>query len=611
MPSEVIAGASAIWKSLPNDSIAYQTCLDLTCEVARGKYPRFIGRDDELDFLVSLLSWKDGRNALLVGPPGAGKTALVVGLAHRIVNGKCPKSLQRGRVLMTSVDDLYAVSAEATNPWARERAVLRDLFKEVREQGHILFYDNTHLLEHYPISSALIREEARRGDVSILGACQTERFYAFSQKNRPMVEMFFRVDVREPTLDTTLAILTDYVQRSASVEWGDDLSATLRTLIQMASSYIPYEADPGRSLKVLDKVLFRKAIRQDDSSITVRDVQEALCETVRLPLEMLVTPQTRLLGMEKFLNHRVLGQEEAINSLCERLMVTMSGASVAPDRPHGVFLFVGPTGVGKTELARALCEYLTGDVKNIVRLDMSEYSDPGSVRTLMGEPGKGHAMDDPVGMPYLTRALSDMPYTVLLLDEIEKAHPLIRLLFLHGLDAGRMHDNHGNTIYLSKATVIMTSNVGYASRKAVVAHPGRRREDMIKQERNALMKALRDVFPPEFLGRMDGILFFKQLTPDIMKGFIRQKTEQLEHSLQKKINLSAAATDLLYEEGFSVEFGARELNRTVDRILGYPLALAMASGGWESAESVFVDCHPGKREIKVDLRRKRLRAKSE
>jgi len=311
--------------------------------------------------------------------------------------------------------------------------------------------------------------------------------------------------------------------------------------------------------------------------------------------EALLASRERLAAMEVVLNSHVLGQPEAIARVCRRLFVSKAGVSVTPDRPDGVFLFAGPTGVGKTELAKALTAYLTGHEKNLIRLDMSAYH---SVYSLIGVPGEQsteHVQD----VPLLTRALRANPYSVLLLDEIEKADRQVWMLFLQAFDSGRITDSFGNEVFLKNTVVIMTCNVGFSTRKAVIRTPGEGLDYLRDEYERVAMTAIGDVFPREFLGRVDDILLFKPLTADIMQGFVEQKVAQLERIIEKPIRVSDAALSWLREKGFSAQYGARELNRAVDDLLGYKLAQVKMSAEWSRVVEIRVEREPDSEELSV------------
>ena len=375
----------------------------------------------------------------------------------------------------------------------------------------------------------------------------------------------------------------------------------MQHLISLSDSYIPYESNPAKAINLLEQVVTAKSVSGDPSHITKKDVCRAVCNAVGIPEEAISSPKERLQAMETVLNSHILGQQEVIAKLCRRLFISKAGMSVTPERPDGVFLLAGPTGVGKTELAKALATYMNGTDKALIRIDMSAFVDRSSVHVLLGSSWTESADSEPRGTPSLTRELRTRPYSVLLLDEIEKAHHSIHLLFLHAFDTGRMLDNLGNEISLRNTVVIMTTNLGFSVKQPIIGMPGEKQEDLVAEQERAAMKAIEEVFPKEFLGRIDEILFFKPLTREVMKGFVKQKIHQLEKITGKKIEVTAEAISLLCKRGFHPEYGARDLNRAIDELLGYKLALLRFSVDWESVQKVRVSTAEGNEELVLSV----------
>ena len=323
--------------------------------------------------------------------------------------------------------------------------------------------------------------------------------------------------------------------------------------------------------------------------ITKSDIRKAVCRSVGIPEEAIIAPRERLEAMQQVLNTHIMGQQDAISKLCRRLYISKARVSVSPDRPDGVFLLAGPTGVGKTALAKALSNYLTGSDKELVRLDMSTYSTAFSIHSLIGSPGF-HKDDEFSEAPLLTRLIKSNPYGVLLLDEIEKAHEQVRLLFLQAFDTGKMMDSMGNELYLKNMVVIMTTNTGFSDRKPVIRGFRNVSSETVEEDNrdfeHGAMESINKEFPKEFLGRVDDILLFKPLTIDIMREFVNQKIHKLEKITGKKFQLSDSARELLCEQGFNPEFGARDLNRAIDTLIGYKLAKIRLSEAWDRVESI-------------------------
>ena len=334
--------------------------------------------------------------------------------------------------------------------------------------------------------------------------------------------------------------------------------------------------------------------------ITKSDINKAVCRSVGIPEEAIIAPRERLEAMQQVLNAQIMGQKNAISKLCRRLYISKARVSVSPDRPDGVFLLAGPTGVGKTELAKALSNYLTGSDKNLVRLDMSTYSTALSIHSLIGSPGFHKDYEFPEA-PLLTRLIKSNPYGVLLLDEIEKAHEGVRLLFLQAFDTGKMMDSMGNELYLKNMVIIMTTNTGFSDRKPGIRGFRNVSAETVEEDNrdfeHAAMESINKEFPKEFLGRVDDILLFKPLTIDIMREFVNQKIHTLENITGKKFQLSDSARELLCEQGFHPEFGARDLNRAIDNLIGYKLAKIRLSDVWDRVESIDISISEDNKDI--------------
>jgi len=294
--------------------VARKACRDLTHEVSAGEHPPIIGQRYATDLIMSLLSWSGGRNVMLVGPSGVGKSSLVVGLAQKIVANECQKALRGRRVLQTNVESLYALAAESNDPYSKERQIVRDLFREVREHKHILFYDNFHTLMIYPISRPLIMEEINGPAPCTIAACQTEHFYNFSQKDRPFMENFVRLDVDEPSTGAVLPILEARLRMLTNRDACEDDHKALKRLVELADRFISYAANPGRSIRVLESVIFARHMKtarqplaklrdvhedwfkKEQESVVrpieIDELHEAISSIVRLPVEALVAPES-------------------------------------------------------------------------------------------------------------------------------------------------------------------------------------------------------------------------------------------------------------------------------------------------------------------------------
>ncbi len=571
---------------------------DLTYRAQEGQLKPVIGRNESVDHILALLSRRGMKNVILTGDPGVGKTVLIEEIANRIANGDVPSTMSKVRIIQTSFSEIWGYVANSED-WGKYLNTLKKLLTEIHEMNAILFMDEIHSIFGHPYSMAYLRPYLTEGTLTIIGATTDHEYYTFINKDQATARRFAHVRIEEASETTTIAILEKELSQIESIYGcGIENEEVIKYLIKLSNAFIPYRSQPSKALEILDQVVVSKSIRNDTSPIAKADIQKAISQAVNIPEEAISAPKERLEAMENILNAHILGQEQVISRLCRRLLISKASVCVTPERPDGVFMLAGPTGVGKTELAKALSTYLTGSDKNLIRLDMSAFSGEESIYSILGYPGK-QGTDDVQNVPLLTRQLRAQPYSVLLLDEIEKAHKVVRLLFLHAFDTGKMIDNIGNEIFLRNTVIIMTTNVGFSVRKAIISIPGQTLDRNNLEYEHAATEKIKEEFPQEFLGRIDDILFFKPLTKNIMNGFVGQKIRCLEQITGKKLNATQNAIKLICEKGFHPEYGARDLNRAVDELLGYKLALLKFSVDWDSISSIKIDRSKTKDELKL------------
>jgi len=583
---------------LDDDLICVRGGIDLTYEAQFWHGPRVMGREVEINKILTILSRRGMRNIILTGDAGVGKTALIAEVAYRIATDQVPAHLRGTRIIQTTFSDLWALVGDSDN-WAKYFQTLKTLLSEVKEYDAILFIDEIHTIWGSPYSMSYLRPRLASGEITIIGATTDHEYYTFIQRDRATSRRFQTIRLPETDVLATKQILKTFLENDKSTVVKLAGTDILDYLVSLTNAYIPYQFQPSKALNLLEEVIITKQLAGDKTPISKDDIRKAVCRVVGIPEEAISSPKKRLEAMEEVLNAHILGQKEAIGRLCRRLFISKAGLSVTPDRPDGIFLLAGPTGVGKTELAKALAAYINGSEKDLIRVDMSGLSDAGAIYTLLGVAGRDSLDDAPQNVPPLTRQLRARPYSVLLLDEIEKAHRSIHLLFLHAFDTGRLLDNLGNEIYLGNTIVIMTTNLGFSARHPIIGMPGSTPEKMVKEQEEAVMKSIKENFPPEFLGRIDEILFFKPLTPEIMRGFVGQKLHQLQKITGKRIETTDGAVSLLCEKGFSPEYGARDLNRAIDDLLGYKLALFKLSVDWDQVRVLKIDKMPTAEELVV------------
>ncbi|MEE8537668.1 MAG: AAA family ATPase [Acidobacteriota bacterium] len=570
--------------------------VDLTQEAEAGHFEPLQGRETELSQVIEILSCRQKRHALIAGDAGVGKSALVEELARRMAAGEVPEELSRKRLFMMSIATLLA-GAKYRGQF--EERIL-ELLRELKEVDHILFVDHLHTLINSGLTrgggldaSGLLKPALVRGEIQVIGSTTYDDYQNSIEKDPTLARCFQMVILQEPSLPETIEILKATLPRLQDYHGVTfDVGAVERTL-EPANRLLHEGRLPDKAIDLLDRAAARTALafrarKRSDSQVGENEILEALAGMARVPEATLAAERgARLANMETWIGSRVVGQDEAVHTVGRVLRVNEQGLKLHPERPNGVFLFMGPTGVGKTALAQSLSEYLFGDKERLVRIDMSEYMDRINSSRLIGSaPGYVGYNDQ----NQLTDAIRQHPYSVLLLDEIEKADTHLLQLFLQVFDAGRLTDGRGRTVRFHHTTVIMTSNVGS---ELFLRDPVGYRSPSARQgvPRSNLMHELRQRFSPEFLNRIDEIVFFNPLEKTDVIRIARLELQAVRQSLEQEgrsLVLEPEALRLLAAEGYSFEFGARNLHRVLRRLVLEPLSRLVLADGWERTRTVRV-----------------------
>lgn len=533
---------------------------DLTALARAGKLDPVVGRDDEIERLVSILARRSKNNPVLVGEPGVGKTAIVEGLAQRIVAGTVPASLRDKRVLSLALGPLVAGTKYRGEFESRVKRILDEVKRSARDV--VLFIDELHALvgagaaEGALDLSSMIKPELARGDLQCIGATTFDEYRKYIESDAALERRFQPVMVEEPSIDATVEILRGLRPKYAdhhNVTIGDE---ALEAAAQLAARYIADRFLPDKAIDLMDEAAATVALANKGAVKRPPVDREAVARVVTkwtgIPQTTLTETQTNhLLGLEALLRRRVIGQDPAIASVCEAIRRARAGLH-DPRKPLGSFLFAGPSGVGKTELAKALAEALFGTEAALVRIDLSEFTEAHTVSRLLGAP-PGYAGHEEPGQ--LTEPVRRRPYCVVLFDELEKAHPDVAAILLQILDDGRVTDAKGRTIDFRHALIVLTTNLS--------------EHDVAFELR------------PELLNRVDDIMRFNELASAQIEAIVEIHVEALAARLGAR-NVTLALTDqakqYLARVSMGAGSGARYVARTVSRYVSTPLSTAILKG---------------------------------
>ncbi|WP_175986316.1 ATP-dependent protease ATP-binding subunit ClpC [Bacillus sp. Marseille-Q1617] len=637
---------------------------DLTAIAREGSLDPVIGRSKEIQRVIEVLSRRTKNNPVLIGEPGVGKTAIAEGLAQQIIANEVPEILRDKRVMTLDMGTVVA----GTKYRGEFEDRLKKVMDEIRQAGNIiLFIDELHTLigaggaEGAIDASNILKPSLARGELQCIGATTLDEYRKYIEKDAALERRFQPIQVNEPTAEESIQILKGLRDRYEAHHRVSITDEAIDAAVKLSDRYISDRFLPDKAIDLIDEAGSKVRLRsyttppnlkelesrleeirkekdaavqsqefekaaslrdteqklreeleetkntwkekqgQENTEVTVEDIATVVSNWTGVPVSKLAQTETdRLLKLEEILHSRVIGQSEAVVAVSKAVRRARAGLK-DPKRPIGSFIFLGPTGVGKTELARALAESMFGDEEAMIRIDMSEYMEKHSTSRLVGSP-PGYVGYDEGGQ--LTEKVRRKPYSVILLDEIEKAHPDVFNILLQVLEDGRLTDSKGRTVDFRNTVLIMTSNVGAQSLKSnkYVGFNIQDGKQDYKDMKGKVMEELKRAFRPEFLNRIDEIIVFHSLEKDHLKEIVTLMSDQLTKRLKEQdihIELSSAAKEKIADEGFDPEYGARPLRRAIQKHVEDKLSEELLRGKVLTGQSIVIDVEDKEFVVKV------------
>lgn len=657
---QVLAQGTAYQQRAQQTKTPYLDALgfDLTEAARLGKLDPVIGRQTEIERVMQILSRRTKNNPALIGEPGVGKTAIVEGLAQRIVAGDVPEPLQGKRLVALDIGALVA----GTKYRGEFEERLKKIVAEVKESGTILFIDELHTLvgagaaEGAVDAANILKPALSRGEVQTIGATTLDEYRKYIERDAALERRFQPVIVNEPTVEETIEILKGIRERYEEHHKLKISDGALHAAAVLAARYVTDRFLPDKAIDLVDEAASRvrmyrsasppslkearrglESLRreldaavasqefelaaelrererqlvqriqeleqhwreeqgQEEPVVTEEDIAQVVSMWTGIPLTRLHTEESeRLLHMEEALHERVIGQDEAISTLARAVRRARAGLK-DPRRPIGTFIFLGPTGVGKTLLARALAEFMFGSEDALIKIDMSEFMERHTVSRLVGAP-PGYIGYEEGGQ--LTEAVRRKPYSVILLDEIEKAHPEAFNILLQIMEDGNLTDAKGRRVDFRNTILIMTSNIGaeLIQREgtlgfAVAEDPAKKAQIDYQAMKDKVLSQLKQTFRPEFLNRIDAVIVFHPLTPEHVRQIVDLELKRIRKQLAEQqigLEVTDAAKELLAKRGYDRQFGARPLRRIIQNLIEDPLAEAILAERFKPGSTVLID----------------------